>query len=102
MNTVYSDLFAHILKIIVILSLFSLQGTYSVGSQISCTSCPAGEACPNTNSNETVTCSPGEYSVGRQTVCLFSCFCFLWIAKCKAYMKYQRPLKIHELQAAVF
>ena len=92
MNTVYSDLFAYILKIIVILSLFSLQGSYSVGSQTSCTPCPAGEACPNTNSNETITCLPGEYSVGSQTVCLFSCFCFLWKAKCKAYVKFQRPI----------
>ena len=50
-----------------------------MGSQTVCTPCPAGEACPYTDTNQTVTCSPGEYSVGSQTVrhvfpfvCLFS------------------------------
>ena len=50
-----------------------------MGSQTVCTPCTAGEACPYTDTNQTVTCSPGEYSVGSQTVrhvfplfCLFS------------------------------
>ena len=55
-----------------LLAFLSLKGTYSIGRQIDCIPCPAGQACQRTDTNQTVTCLPGTYSVGSQTVCCHS------------------------------
>ena len=44
-------------------------GTYSSGSQTSCTSCPAGSACPSTTQAVVDTCDAGTYSTGNQASC---------------------------------
>ena len=44
-------------------------GTYSFGSQTSCTSCPPGEKCPYRDGSGNSKCNAGEYSIGRATSC---------------------------------
>ena len=44
------------------------QGTYSRGSAMSCTICPAGAECPSATSTPTY-CPAGEFSTGNQAQC---------------------------------
>lgn len=39
-------------------------GTYSTGSQASCTPCPAGQSCPQADGSLNQNCTPGTYSIG--------------------------------------
>lgn len=45
------------------------SGTYSLSGAASCTSCPAGWACPSTTGVAVVACTPGQYSLANATAC---------------------------------
>ena len=71
-----------------LLAFLSLKGTYSIGRQIDCIPCPAGQACQRTDTNQTVTCLPGTYSVGSQTVCCHSLLFCCCTGLCYHYFSY--------------
>ena len=44
-------------------------GAFSIGNQTSCTPCPPGMACPESDGSSNSICSPGSYSTDRSVVC---------------------------------